>query len=128
MATGIHVYIYFRYMYRQYICICNMLYAICTFRSIIEPVRNTGFRHTDHYHHAYAEDLDSEKQVLHCRSMLRDDLTYELSYDKLIIGVGALSNTFGVPGVLDHAFFLKVIFCEGLFSVLFQFSFNHVFR
>lgn len=30
-------------------------------------------------------------------------------YEKLVIGVGAVSNTFGVPGVYEHAFFLKEI-------------------
>ena len=33
---------------------------------------------------------------------------YEVEYDKLVIGVGARPNTFGVPGVEEHAFFLKV--------------------
>lgn len=46
---------------------------------------------------------------MHCTSVLDPNLTYNLSYDKLVVGVGALSNTFGVPGVEEHACFLKVI-------------------
>ena len=35
-------------------------------------------------------------------------ITSEIPYDQLVIGVGALPNSFGVPGVHEHAFFLKV--------------------
>jgi len=40
--------------------------------------------------------------------VLKPDLNYELKYDKLVIGVGSLSNTFNTPGVTENAFFLKV--------------------
>lgn len=30
-----------------------------------------------------------------------------MDYDKLVISVGSYSNTFGIPGVKEHAFFLK---------------------
>lgn len=32
---------------------------------------------------------------------------FSMSYDKLIIAVGAYSQTFGIPGVKENAFFLK---------------------
>lgn len=32
---------------------------------------------------------------------------FEVKFDKIVIGVGAYSQTFGVPGVKEHAFFLK---------------------
>ncbi|KAH0609654.1 uncharacterized protein H6S33_013140 [Morchella sextelata] len=32
---------------------------------------------------------------------------FEVPFDKVVIGVGAYSQTFGVPGVKEHAFFLK---------------------
>ena len=35
------------------------------------------------------------------------DMELELSYDKLVIAVGAEPNTFGIPGVKEHALFLK---------------------
>lgn len=34
---------------------------------------------------------------------------FTLDYDKLIISVGSYSNTFGIPGVKEHGFFLKDI-------------------
>lgn len=78
------------------------------FRSIIEPVRNSGFRQSDHFHLSYARELDLKNKEIKVESVLRPDLVENIKYDKLVIGVGALSRTFGVPGVLEHAFFLKV--------------------
>ncbi|KAL5017674.1 hypothetical protein ScPMuIL_007263 [Solemya velum] len=89
--------------------LCSTTVGTLEFRSIIEPVRNTGFRRTDHFHLSRACGLDPEKKILSCESVLRPSLTYYLKYDKLVIGVGALSNTFGVPGVEEHAFYLKEI-------------------
>ncbi|KAK0058816.1 internal alternative NAD(P)H-ubiquinone oxidoreductase A1 mitochondrial-like isoform X2 [Biomphalaria pfeifferi] len=79
------------------------------FRSIIEPVRNTGFRDSTHYHLSYATSLDAEAQLIHCTSVLKPSHQYTLHYDLLVLGVGALTNTFGVPGVQDYAFFLKEV-------------------
>ena len=72
-------------------------------------MRNTIFRQTDHFHLSVATNLDVATCTLHCSSVLKSDLEYSLQYDKLVIGVGAVSNTFGVPGVAEHAFFLKVV-------------------
>ena len=83
--------------------------ALFCFRSIIEPVRNTGFRDSAHFHLSYATDVDLANKSLKVTSVLRPSLSYTISYDKLVIGVGALSSTFGVPGVEEHAFFLKVL-------------------
>jgi NADH:ubiquinone reductase (non-electrogenic) len=79
------------------------------FRSIIEPVRNAGFRDDHHFHSSHAVDLNTQDQSVTCQSELDGVRRYSLSYDKLIIGVGAMSNTFGVPGVEEHAFFLKEV-------------------
>lgn len=80
------------------------------FRSIIEPVRNAGFRDEHHFHLSNAVGLDPSRRLVTCRSML-DGHEYEISYDKLVIAVGGRANTFGVPGVEKHAFFLKVRNC-----------------
>ena len=61
-----------------------------------------------HFHLSRATGIDFKDRVLHAESVLKPGLTYDLSYDKLVIGVGSLSNTFGVPGVTENAFFLKV--------------------
>ena len=78
------------------------------FRSIIEPVRNTKFRDDHHFQLAKAVKLHVGKRVVVCESVLNNE-RYEVSYDKLVIAVGARSNTFNVPGVEKHAFFLKEI-------------------
>lgn len=79
------------------------------FRSIIEPVRNTGFRQSDHFHLAEAVRLDAKNKIVTCQSAVDRSTQYDLEYDKLVIGVGAISNTFGVPGVSEHALFLKEV-------------------
>ena len=73
------------------------------FRSIIEPVSNTGFRQTDHFHLSHATDIDPVSQTIQCQSVLCQKHQYQLAYDKLIIGVRALSNTFGGPGMKEVA-------------------------
>ena len=78
------------------------------FRSIIEPVRNLHFREDSHFQLARATRLDADKNTIICSSDVGDH-SYELTYDFLVIGVGALSNTFGIPGVSEHAYFLKEI-------------------
>lgn len=78
------------------------------FRSIIEPIRNSGFRDEQHFHLSYAQRLDTEKGLVYCESALDSQRRYSVEYDHLVIGVGAVSNDFGVPGVKEHALFLKV--------------------
>lgn len=78
------------------------------FRSIIEPVRyGRQFRDERDFHLAEAEQLDLEEKTVWCRSVLNPTNFYPLKYDKLVIAVGAVPNTFGVPGVREHTFFLK---------------------
>lgn len=89
--------------------LCSTTVGTLEFRSVIEPVRNTIFRQPDHFHLSFATSLDKEKKKIYCQSVLKSDLKYSIDYDKLVIGVGALSNTFNVPGVQEHAFFLKEI-------------------
>ena len=81
------------------------------FRSIIEPVRNSGFRDEHHFHLSFARGLDTERQLVHCESALDPGKTYSVNYDLLVIGVGAVPNDFGIPGVKEYAFFLKVSMC-----------------
>ena len=77
------------------------------FRSIIEPVRNVGFRNEHHFHLSYASGLDVRRQVVQCTSSLDSSRVYEVPYDLLVVGVGADCNDYNIPGVREHAFFLK---------------------
>ena len=80
-----------------------------TISAILEfRCRNTGFRDEHHCHLSYASDLDTERCVVHCTSSLDPNHQYEVPYDRLVIGVGADTNHFNIPGVLENAFFLKV--------------------
>lgn len=94
----------------SFIVICIVSYSIGTleFRSIIEPIRNTGFRDEHHFHLSYATALDTDTNTVTCTSALDDSVVYPVEYDTLVIGVGAVPSTFGVEGVKEHALFLKV--------------------
>lgn len=88
--------------------LCSTTVGTLEFRSIIEPIRNTGFRDEHHFQLAEAISLSPDEHTVLCRSILNNE-EYLLKYDKLVIGVGAVSNTFGVPGVNENAFFLKEV-------------------
>ncbi|KAL1917689.1 uncharacterized protein VTP21DRAFT_3523 [Calcarisporiella thermophila] len=78
------------------------------FRSIVEPVKSHA-KHAAVYE-AFCEKIDMDKRELVCKSNLSDkNEEFRLSYDKLVIAVGAKSNTFNIPGVMEHGLFLKEI-------------------
>ncbi len=74
------------------------------FRSIVEPIRRV--RDGDEFVQASCTAIDTEHRLLTCRSNTTGS-EFQLPYDVLVIGVGAWNNTFGIPGVKEHAFFLK---------------------
>lgn len=74
------------------------------FRSIIEPIRHA--REDITFFHAFAGALDTKQQTVFCKAAT-DGHEFSVPYDVLIIAVGAVSNSFGVPGVNEHALFLK---------------------
>lgn len=74
------------------------------FRSIVESVRRACPDAI--YYQAEATGFDPESGTLQCRATF-DASEFRLSYDRLIIGVGATANTYNVPGVREHTHFLK---------------------
>jgi NADH:ubiquinone reductase (non-electrogenic) len=74
------------------------------FRSIIDPIRRV--RRAVAFVQASAKQLDVDQRIVFCRE---DDsgVEFRLAYDLLVIAVGSLTNTFGVPGVAQNALFLK---------------------
>ena len=74
------------------------------FRSIIEPIRHV--RDGIDFFHARANAINPGTRKVNC-SGVSDGHLFDVSYDVLVIAVGAVSNTFGVQGVSEHAFFLK---------------------
>ncbi|KAK4051019.1 hypothetical protein OIV83_003148 [Microbotryomycetes sp. JL201] len=103
------------------------------FRACLEPVRRFA-RNTTSYQ-AWADAVDLDKKTIQClpaigsttASKKLHDLVdkashstqqvpavsypgvkpFDLSYDKLVIAVGAYSQTFNTPGVKEYAHFLK---------------------
>jgi NADH:ubiquinone reductase (non-electrogenic) len=79
-------------------------------RSITESVREWGgFKDDRDFHLAEATDVDVDKKQLSVKSRLDDKIRYTIDYDILCVAVGARSNTFNVPGVKPHAYFLKQV-------------------
>lgn len=79
------------------------------FRCVAEPIKSLGPQNK--YYDAFAVAIDTENQTVECRDAVKHEekKSFNISYDKLIIGVGAVSNTFNTPGVKENAFFLKEI-------------------
>lgn len=82
------------------------------YRSITEPFRELN--HKVDYLEATATSIDPLTKVVTCESVIGDETTvdkqaFKVNYDKLIITIGAQTNTFGIPGVAEHCHFLKQI-------------------
>jgi len=79
-------------------------------RSIMEPIRNF-LRHkaaSVKYYEAEATKIDAENKVIYI-SDDTDGYSNKVSYDMLVVGVGAENATFGIPGVREHGCFLKEV-------------------
>lgn len=84
------------------------------FRCITEPVRT--YSSDVEYHQAWCDDVDFAKNKVSCALNLPPTSScsscapkFDLTFDHLIIAVGSYSNTFGIKGVKEHAFFLKEV-------------------
>lgn len=73
-------------------------------RSIIEPIRKAK-RRAD-FIQGEAIALDLQTRSVTCQSP-DPETRFTVAYDFLVISVGAENNTFGIPGVAEHAVFLK---------------------
>lgn len=84
-------------------------------RSIMEPIRGIiRNKQSDvTYYEAHATNIDYENRKLTISDAVasRQGRTYEkvIDFDYLVIGVGAMNSTFGIPGVQENACFLKEI-------------------
>jgi NADH dehydrogenase len=95
------------------------------FRAAIESVRRLNL---DHYYQGWVDDIDFARKVLRVEANTSGDISsrtqsqllprntdgevikgpmFDVPYDKLVIAVGAYSQTFGIEGVKDHANFLR---------------------
>jgi NADH:ubiquinone reductase (non-electrogenic) len=79
--------------------------GVIDFRSIVEPLRT--HEHEVDYYQASVTDIDPVAKKISCEESYRPEMKFDVSYDKLVVAVGAENNTFGIPGVREHAHFLK---------------------
>lgn len=80
------------------------------FRSLVEPVRKIVKRVMGHFLKASAVDVDFSSKLVELESQGSNGETerFYLPYDKLVIGVGSVTNPHGVKG-LENCHFLKDI-------------------
>jgi len=84
------------------------------FRSILEPVRTETSKKGFHYINAECVDIDEDSGKIRCKSAIADSAgkegkEFDVPFHHLVVSVGCLPNTFGVPGVEENAFFLKEV-------------------
>ncbi|KAH0602811.1 uncharacterized protein H6S33_008461 [Morchella sextelata] len=83
-------------------------------RSIMEPLRHI-LRHKKasvKFYEAEATKIDNDRRVviINDNSDVKGEIHQtEVPFDYLVVGVGAENATFGIPGVREHACFLKEI-------------------
>jgi NADH dehydrogenase FAD-containing subunit len=78
------------------------------FRSVALPVRDIQPALTwpqNSYLAAEAKSIHPDKREVECESA--DGAKFWLSYDLLVIATGAAGSTFGIPGVMENAHFLR---------------------
>lgn len=54
---------------------------------------------------ADATGIFPDRQLVEAKSV--DDIRFYVNYDKLAICTGSQGSTFGIPGVEEHAYFLR---------------------
>ncbi len=74
------------------------------FRSIIAPIRHA--RKDLRFFWAAAVGLDDQHRIVRCVARA-DGRAFDVEYDTLVIAVGAVNSTYDIPGVQEHALFLK---------------------
>lgn len=76
------------------------------FRSIIEPIRALQQHSPLKFYQAACTAIDFDTHLITCEGSF-DRETFLLNYNYLVIAVGAVNKTFGIPGVSEYAMFLK---------------------
>lgn len=78
------------------------------------------------YREAECFKIDTENKKVHCRSTQESNLGKEeefvVDYDYLVVAMGARSNTFNTPGVVENAHFLKVTYLNYQYLFFYQFG------
>jgi NADH:ubiquinone reductase (non-electrogenic) len=94
--------------------LCSTAVGTLEHRSILEPVRPLAAKKNMKFMLAEALSVDFTKKVVHSRPIIESPIgtkphPIEVQYDKLVIAIGALPNTFGIEGVRENAMFMKEV-------------------
>ena len=92
-----------------------VLWPLVNFRLAEEPVRRRNKLPGLSFYKATAENIDFQNRIIDCKPALasivgehqEETKNFKLSYDKLILAPGCEVQTFGTPGALEHAIFLR---------------------
>ncbi|KAL6764238.1 hypothetical protein V8C86DRAFT_2478241 [Haematococcus lacustris] len=81
------------------------------FRSLLEPIRTSNPFAS--FFEASCNAIDLERKVVTCTSAFAYDggarPRFQVAYDVLVVAVGEVPATFGVPGVRENCFFMKEV-------------------
>ncbi|KAG5052760.1 Internal alternative NAD(P)H-ubiquinone oxidoreductase A1, mitochondrial [Glycine soja] len=108
---------------RNHMVFTPLLASTCVgtleFRTVAEPIariqpaisREPG----SYFFLANCTAIDADNHVVHCESVTEgaqapDPWRFTVSYDKLVIALGAQPTTFGIHGVYEHAIFLREVY------------------
>ncbi|KAJ8749764.1 hypothetical protein K2173_012315 [Erythroxylum novogranatense] len=107
---------------RNHMVFTPLLASTCVgtleFRSVAEPVGRIqpaiSTEPGSYFFLANCTDVDTDKHVVHCQTVTdgvdtMDPWKFKISYDKLVIALGAEASTFGIQGVKEHAIFLREV-------------------
>ncbi|KAI7556477.1 FAD/NAD(P)-binding domain-containing protein [Hortaea werneckii] len=76
-----------------------------------EPLRRQH-RTQMEYYKAAAEDIDLQNKIIRCKPAVQElngqvAEMFEVPYDKIVLAPGCEVQTFGTPGAMEHALFLR---------------------
>jgi len=74
-------------------------------RSICQPVRPVVAKKKANYYESRVTKIDKDEKRVVCEA--HTGHVYTIPYDKLVVGVGFQPNDFNIPGVKEHALFMK---------------------
>jgi NADH dehydrogenase FAD-containing subunit len=82
------------------------------YRSITEPIR--AINPQANFLEATATNIDTKTNTVTCESVICegnscDIQDFSVQYDRLVVAVGAQTNTFGIPGVKEYCNYLRQV-------------------
>lgn len=108
---------------RNHMVFTPLLASTCVgtleFRSVAEPIARIqpaiSSAPGSFFFLANCTAIDTHKHVVQCESITEgaqalDPWKFTISYDKLVIALGAQPTTFGIHGVYEHAIFLREVY------------------